>query len=88
MSYSTGVFIDECPKCGYKQEAPVGYMSHCQKCGADWRSYRMPGEPIIRFHEWFNVEGEYIEFTPIKPFTVKDILHTLNDIAEGKYDLE
>lgn len=59
----TGVFVDQCPKCGCKQEALVGYLSHCLKCGADWRSYRnINRQPIIRFHNWQDEQGIYNDF--------------------------
>lgn len=65
MKNATGVFIDECPHCHNKQEALVGYLSYCLKCGHDWRSYRhIPTQPIIRWHSWTDKDGEYNDFVP------------------------
>ena len=61
----TAVFIDECPKCNHKQEALVGYLSRCQECGYNWRSFRQIGrQSIIRFHSWIDEDGEYNDFSP------------------------
>ena len=63
--HMTGVFIDTCPNCQHKQEALVGYLSHCQKCGHDWHSIRrINGEPITRWHNWIDEEGQYNDFYP------------------------
>ena len=50
----TAIFIDTCPKCDTKQTALVGYLSHCLKCGHDWRSYRnIKEQPVIGWHDWW-----------------------------------
>lgn len=63
MSIQTAVFDDTCPNCGHEQESLVGYLSHCQSCGTDWRSYRCD-EPVKRWHSWTDSYGRYNDFVP------------------------